>query len=62
MPVVLAPETWPVWLGEQPANERHLKSLLVPYPSYRMACWPVSQRVGNVKNNDPSLIEPIVLA
>jgi hypothetical protein len=21
-----------------------------------MTCWPVSQRVGNVKNNDPSLI------
>jgi len=26
-----------------------------------MISWPVSQRVGNVKNNDPSLIEPIVL-
>jgi len=26
-----------------------------------MICWPVSTRVGNVKNNDPSLIEPIVL-
>jgi len=24
-----------------------------------MVCWPVSARVGNVKNNDPSLIEPI---
>jgi len=24
-----------------------------------MICWPVSARVGNVKNNDPSLIEPI---
>ena len=24
-----------------------------------MICWPVSTRVGNVKNNDPSLIEPI---
>jgi hypothetical protein len=23
-----------------------------------MTCWPVSTRVGNVKNNDPSLIEP----
>ena len=25
----------------------------------RRANWPVSARVGNVKNNDPSLIEPI---
>jgi hypothetical protein len=24
-----------------------------------MICWPVSPRVGNVKNNDSSLIEPI---
>jgi len=23
------------------------------------AAWPVSPRVGNVKNNDPSLIEPM---
>jgi hypothetical protein len=25
-----------------------------------MTCWPVSPRVGNVKNNDPSLIEPVI--
>jgi len=24
-----------------------------------MTCWPVNPRVGNVKNNDPSLIEPM---
>jgi len=33
--------------------------MLAPYPSEGMTCWPVSARVGNVKNNDPSLIEPI---
>jgi len=27
-----------------------------------MTCWPVSTRIGNVKINDPSLIEPVVLA
>jgi len=36
-----------------------LKALLAPYPSDEMICWPVSARVGNVKNNDPSLIEPV---
>jgi hypothetical protein len=25
-----------------------------------MVCWPVSPRVGNVKNNDPPLIEPVI--
>ena len=59
MPVVLKPQAWPVWLGEQPADVPQLKSLLAPYPSDEMICWPVSARVGNVKNNDPSLIEPI---
>jgi putative SOS response-associated peptidase YedK len=62
MPVVLKPEAWPVWLGEEPANEVELKALLAPFPSEEMARWPVSVRVGNVKNNDPSLIEPIAAA
>ena len=43
----------------QSADEAQLKSYLSPYPSDEMICWPVSPRVGNVKNNDPSLIEPI---
>jgi putative SOS response-associated peptidase YedK len=59
MPAVLKPEAWPVRLGEQPADVPQLKALLAPYPSEDMICWPVSARVGNVKNNDPSLIEPI---
>jgi len=32
------------------------------YPSEAIARWPVSTRVGNVKNNDPSLIEPLAVA
>jgi hypothetical protein len=32
--------------------------MLAPYPAEEMTCWPVSARVGNVRNNDPSLIEP----
>jgi putative SOS response-associated peptidase YedK len=53
---VLKPELWPIWLGEEPADAAHLKALLAPYPSEDMICWPVSARVGNVKNNDPSLV------
>jgi putative SOS response-associated peptidase YedK len=59
MPVILAPDAWPAWLGEEPATPAALKALLVPYPADAMTMWPVSQRVGNVKNNDPSLIEPL---
>jgi putative SOS response-associated peptidase YedK len=59
MPVVLGPQTWTAWLGEESADERQLMEMLAPYPSEGMTCWPVSTRVGNVKHNDPSLIEPI---
>jgi putative SOS response-associated peptidase YedK len=41
------------------ADPSFLKALLAPFPSDEMTCWPVSARVGNVKNNDPSLIERI---
>src|SRR4029077_16061032 len=59
MPMVLNPETWRVWLGKDPADASALKALLAPFPSEEMTSWPVSTRVGNVKNNDPSLIERI---
>jgi putative SOS response-associated peptidase YedK len=61
MPVILKPEAWPAWLDEELADVAELKTLLPPYPSDDMVWWPVSARVGNVKNNDPSLIEPITL-
>jgi putative SOS response-associated peptidase YedK len=59
MPVVLKREGWPLWLGEEAADASALKALLAPFPSDGMTCWPVSARVGNVKNNDASLVEPI---
>jgi putative SOS response-associated peptidase YedK len=58
MPVILSPNDWPAWLGEAPADPDRLKELLVPYPSGDMIIWPVDKRVGNVKNKEPSLIEP----
>ena len=58
MPVILAPESWPLWLGERSVDPEQLKSLLKPYPADDMVIWPVDRRVGNVKNKDPSLIEP----
>jgi putative SOS response-associated peptidase YedK len=61
MPVVLKPDVWPVWLGEEPATLSQLKALLAPYPAEEMTCWPVSVRVGNVRHNDPSLIERIAV-
>jgi putative SOS response-associated peptidase YedK len=39
MPVVLAPEAWPQWLGEERADEAQLKALLAPSPSDGIVCW-----------------------
>ncbi len=59
MPVILPSSAWPLWIGEDAAEPEQLKAVLRPYPAEDMTCWPVSARVGNVRNNDPSLIEPI---
>jgi putative SOS response-associated peptidase YedK len=44
MPVVLVPDTWPAWLGEEPTDARQLRAMLAPYPSEAMTCWAVSTR------------------
>ena len=62
MPVILAPENWPAWLGEAPAAPGRLKAMLVSYPADGMIIWPVDRRVGNVNNKDPALIEPVAAA
>jgi putative SOS response-associated peptidase YedK len=63
MPVILPPAVWPTWLGEEEVDsDAALKTLLAPYPAEDVKMWPVSQRVGNVRNNDASLIEPLASA
>jgi putative SOS response-associated peptidase YedK len=59
MPVVLAEADWPVWLGEAPATEEELKGLLTPCPPGALTMWPVDRRVGDVRNDDPGLGEPV---
>jgi putative SOS response-associated peptidase YedK len=61
MPCILAEEHWPMWLGEVPASAADVKALLAPFPSRDMHLWPVSKRVGNVRNNDPSLAAEIAM-
>ena len=53
MPVILKPDVWSAWLGEQPADQPQLKVLLAPYPSEGMICWPVSARVGKRQEQRP---------
>ena len=58
MPVILEPKDYDRWLDAgDPA--RPPVDLLRPYPGERMRAWSVSDRVGNVRNNDPELLAPL---
>jgi putative SOS response-associated peptidase YedK len=49
IPVLLAPENWPTWLGEREADQDELRALLKPAPNDLLHLWPLSKRVGGVK-------------
>ena len=55
MPVILARDDLERWL----ALDRDSADLLKPYPADDMEAYPVSKRVGNVRNNDAELIAPL---
>jgi putative SOS response-associated peptidase YedK len=54
MPVILAPADYDRWLAPTDP-ERPPLDLLRPYPADQMSLHPVDPRVGNVKNNEPTL-------
>jgi putative SOS response-associated peptidase YedK len=60
MPVILAEIDWPKWLGEESASEQDLLALLKPCPDEALKIWPVDKMVGNVRNNGPQLILPVL--
>jgi putative SOS response-associated peptidase YedK len=62
MPVILPQATWPLWLGAAEASLDELLALLVPYPAVLMRTYPIGKAVGNVKNDEPGLLEPIETA
>jgi putative SOS response-associated peptidase YedK len=56
MPAILAVRDYPRWLlpGD---SARPPMDLLRPFPAEEMLAWPVSARLGNVRNNDPRLLD-----
>ena len=58
MPVILERKDYARWLEPGDAT-RPLIDLLRPYPAEKMEAWPVSERVGNVRNNEPELLQAI---
>jgi putative SOS response-associated peptidase YedK len=59
MPVLLDPATFDLWLDPANDDAEELLALLRPPPAGTVVCHLVGPRVGNVRNNDPALIEPV---
>lgn len=59
MPVVLAPEAWDRWLDPDERDLDALAALLVPAPEDLLELVPVGPAVGNVRNDGPSLLDPV---
>jgi putative SOS response-associated peptidase YedK len=56
MPVILEPKDYDRWLDAGDPI-RPPVDLLRPYAAERIKAWPVSDRVGNVRNNGPELLD-----
>jgi putative SOS response-associated peptidase YedK len=56
---ISAENDWPKWLGEEPAPEDELLTLLKPCPDDVLKIWPVNKAVGNVRNKGPQLAQAI---
>jgi putative SOS response-associated peptidase YedK len=63
MPVILPREKWATWLGEREATDDELRWMILrPYPAGLMRAYPVGSQVGNVRNNEPALLDEISVA
>lgn len=59
MPVILGESDWPHWLGEEKAQPDALLGLLRPCPDDWLKVWAVDNKVGNVREKGPELVDPI---
>ena len=57
MPVILEPKDYARWLDCSDTAQLPV-DLLKPYPSDLMRAWPVSKKVGNVRNDNSALLDP----
>lgn len=56
MPVIISERNYDRWLKADP--DRPPIDLLRPFDAEKMPAWKVDEAVGNVKNDNPELIEP----
>lgn len=59
MPVMLGPNSGPLWLGELPLSEGRLQQLCRPLPAEMMQARRVSPRVNSVRHEAPDCVAPL---
>jgi putative SOS response-associated peptidase YedK len=59
MPMIVEPKSWEAWLDPAITDADEVLRLLEPAMAGRMEAYPVSTAVNNVRNNGPSLVEPL---
>ncbi len=59
MPVILTPDVYGAWLDREATRPDLAVELLDHHRTYELVQHEVSRRVNDVKNEDPSLIEPV---
>jgi putative SOS response-associated peptidase YedK len=58
MPVILAPESYDLWLDPATPGAQ-AQALLRPAPSAWFTAYRVSPKINSPANDDPALIEPL---
>ncbi|WP_235299354.1 SOS response-associated peptidase [Portibacter marinus] len=58
MPAILLPEQEEMWLDPELSGKEAVQ-LVIDYPPNNMKAYRVSTKVNSVKENDPTLIEPV---
>ncbi len=59
-PVLLPRASWSRWLDPRLDDPAAVTAMLAPAPVGMLRAYPVTSRVGNVRNNDPHLLDPVV--
>jgi putative SOS response-associated peptidase YedK len=62
MPVILDCESYDLWLDPGMTNVQVVSELLKPFGAGLMRCYPVSNRVNHVANDDEECSRPVALA
>ena len=58
MPAILDLGDYARWLGVRPVTANELRAMLQPYPANEVEAVKIGPRIGNVKNDEPSLVKP----